>query len=820
MNAKQAMEAWTTMADFLPLILALRSRLQAADSFFPRHNDTLLNPSWDHASCRVAIVRLSSHSDVAESSTHAVLYGQLRRAMPEAYIDLAFMPPPRDQQVLNSKQVPWPLPVASLRCLADFDVILFSLSYVLESLNLPLALTQSVIPRLSSLRNSAQSPLVLAGGSSILLCQGIVPYCEGLFFGEIEAALQALATVCLTKAQNRRQGRTFNLSEGPDAPGLWYPGLGQVAVARLPAGSYPYQELAYPVLNGSEASTVRLGISLGCPFRCSFCYEGYERKPYRDLKAEALLSTMEHLRATTGAKSIDFVSFNFNTHQSIIPLLEQGAAIFPYVHLMSQRLDILYRQGQLLEAELLTGKRSFTLGVEGVSKRMRHWYQKDLPEAAIPGIIGKLLAARIRDIKLFYIISGHENNQDCQEFAAFVQQLRTMVQAYGTCRVLFSFGILMRMPHTPLGHDPYIWDTRPLHPLIAILQSSVEAAGFEGRLAFAENDYLAAQYLVSAPMADAHSQLERWYAKGLQFAKQLSPNASRELPPVEQRPQGGLDYQHPFAFVHGPVYQAMLAQRYTKLTLALEAPSASASNGATDADAPLEGGAHGIDAAASALPQSLRQLRQLQEYKRQLRPLTVQLPVPPELAGAGREWLQSWAYRYLRQAIAPQLPPGIPAAALFDILLASDLDPQWYHQPWWGQGRFTVQIISQYATQLCPLLARYVDQVSAPRSLTCNWHLQGAELEQVDNVCQQVLRANHIPFTLQKSPQAIAYLVSPKQKNKSAVTAAQLSSTKGQIIVTMDTKLRFPAWILSAELQKLQTTRLLAVEFANWRGLL
>jgi len=64
--------------------------------------------------------------------------------------------------------------------------------------------------------------------------------------------------------------------------------------------------------------------------------------------------------------------------------------VFRRVNFMSQRLDILAGSPALVSAELAADKRSFTLGIEGISERMRRYYRKGIDEVEIDEAISRL----------------------------------------------------------------------------------------------------------------------------------------------------------------------------------------------------------------------------------------------------------------------------------------------------------------------------------------------------------------------------------------------------------------------------------------------
>jgi hypothetical protein len=59
---------------------------------FLRPNPTFCNPEWEESDFHVLIVRLSSLRDIQSSTPHLFLAQAARRAIPKAYLDMAFFP--------------------------------------------------------------------------------------------------------------------------------------------------------------------------------------------------------------------------------------------------------------------------------------------------------------------------------------------------------------------------------------------------------------------------------------------------------------------------------------------------------------------------------------------------------------------------------------------------------------------------------------------------------------------------------------------------------------------------------------------------------
>ena len=470
--------------------------MQQATLFRP--NPTFENPPFEQAEARVLIVRLSPFRDVDRSTPHLFLFQAARRALPGAFVDFAFFPPRHDRARLLEAGVPLLVGVQSWRDVRDFDVVLISNAYTLELINLPYLLLHSDIPPLAGERGEQWPPLIL-GGSNALAAQAVLTpqgdsFVDALFFGEGEGEVETLLRVLHRLAAQPKRVRLRRAAA--QMTGLWLanedaPQTVRKAVNRVPqAADLP---LRYPLLDSAEVANARLQINFGCPAFCSFCFEGYDRKPYREVPLTDLVAAAEQLRLNSGAEAVDLYSFNFNTYAEIMPLLLELQRRFARVGLKSQRVDVLAATPGLLDAEIISGKRSFTLGIEGISRRMRAFLHKSLTDRDIHTVLAQLLSRRVREIKLFYILTGHETQADLAEFRDFVAALKAQ-RTRGT-RIIFSFGRLIRMPFTPLRYDRLFLDESAWRAISGPVKSLCETHGFEFRMSTPWDDYATSQVL-------------------------------------------------------------------------------------------------------------------------------------------------------------------------------------------------------------------------------------------------------------------------------------------------------------------------------------
>jgi radical SAM superfamily enzyme YgiQ (UPF0313 family) len=678
------------MADYGAFFAGAWHRLRQAELYGPGLR--LGNPEWAEARLRVLVLRLSPFRDVDRSTPHLFLAQAVRAAEPRAYLDFCFFPPEADRRLLESAGVPPATGISSRRSLEDFDLLLASCSYHLELLNLYYLLSRSGVPLRASNRESF--PLLIVGGSSVMAAQGLVLpdgdcLADGLFFGEGEGEAEALVRIL---AERRAEPKQARLEAAAAVRGFWPAGnlerpVTQAVWTPPKAGSPPPQAPLppYPVLPGPEAATARLTLSYGCPFRCSFCFEGYERRPYRPVPAEELLEAARHLKRSSGARTLELASFNVNTHPDLPHLLLEANRLFAQVNFMSQRADILNDTPGLLEMELAAGKRSYTLGIEGISRRLRAFLQKRLEEDTVRELLSRLLAGGAREVKLFYLLTGHEQAGDFEEFRSFLGWLRGEKRKSGL-RLVFSFNRLVRMPFTPLAHDRLFLEERDWQPLVQEARVAVGEVG-EFRLATSWPEYAVSQVLALGGYW-LHEPLAALAGAGLCYDRELPaaawrlfgdwlaahPQAAREL--TAEKPR---DYRFPLGFVRTPVESAARYEQYLKARESLTSGGADRPS----AHRPSAGSAY---VGVRLPPEAPSAMAELMRRKARLKPGFAVLEVPREAAGGSPEWLDAWMLARLL-ARNPALVENL--LSVRETLFAGE-GPHDRFPPWFGRSVFAL----------------------------------------------------------------------------------------------------------------------------------
>jgi len=641
-------------------------------SFLPFANPTFGNPDWTDAAYRVLIVRLSPFRDVDRSIPHLFLFQEVRRALPDAFIDMAFFPSALERTLFERQGIPTLIGVQSLRPAEAFDLVLISNAYTLELINLPYLLIRSGIPLFSSQRGP-EWPIFVLGGSNAMATQSIIresgdSLVDGMLFGEGEGLVSELVRKVSASVDRRVSKRHLLERVAEEVVGFWAAGSLRSTPKAICVPEAQFLPVVYPMLNSPEVHTANLQISYGCPAFCSFCFEGYDRKPYRELPLDDVLRAALQLKRAQGVEELNLYSFNVNTHEDILDMLFELHKLFDRVSLKSQRLDILRQTPGLLEAEIDADKREFTLGIEGISERARAWLHKSLSTEDITALLDRLLALKVRRVKLFYILTGHETEADIEEFRQFVGWLKKARRARNRrVRLVFSFGLLIRMPFTPLRHDRLLLDESLWRPLIGRVKSACETNGFEFRLAFDWPAYCATQVLAMGGywLAEPVVALAQ---RGYCFDTTLPPEYWDELRGWMERAghwngaflgEKGPHYRFALDFVESKVSDDFLYRQYQEAQAgtdggyclgSYERPGRCLGCGAClDEEQRRAITHHQVRGSARAPDRAslTAQLREMMAYKRRLRPVYFRLRLGPWLAGTLPEFVNAFVFKEL-----------------------------------------------------------------------------------------------------------------------------------------------------------------------------
>lgn len=464
--------------------------------------NTLSPAIWDDVSLRVLISRLSTSWDVSHSYTHKILY-EIIASCGETYVDMSFLPPPKDGRIFSDEGVPWLLGTSSKRAGCFFDVIAFSNSIVQELVNLPIVLEKSGIPLSKKERCECEDiPIIILGGANALFSSALAgedSFVDGIFVGESAEKIKEIFTLIRDAKREGCRKREI-LSKLDQVDGFFLPESRKFVV------KYTEQVLSdenlpskMPVMvDGDQPGRVQIPISEGCPCFCCFCAEGWSRKPYREYTPEIIEKYALEMKASMGASEIELYSFNYSMHSGFYDILKRLTMNFDTVKVSSQRFDQIADDPILLQFLHAIGKTSITCGLEGISQRLRRYLHKSIDESKLRSSLNILLRSPIRELKIFLIATGLETEEDYNEFREFLTNLNQMMQSSGRKpRIIFSMTPLVRFPFTPLEGEnaPQV---QVFHEIVHQVERLVRCRNMEFRSSAELNEYFLSQILVRA----------------------------------------------------------------------------------------------------------------------------------------------------------------------------------------------------------------------------------------------------------------------------------------------------------------------------------
>jgi len=454
---------------------------------------------WEKRRWRVLVVRLSTARDTQDSFTHQLLY-QIAAECENVFVDCAWLPPPEDAELFDRDRIAWLTGVVTKRAATEFDCIALSNSIVQELINIPLLLKRSGIPLSKHARMAdSKMPLVLLGGANAINCGVLLnsdPVVDALFVGEDVAAIQGLLTLC----RDEMLGGTTKsdlLAKCAQISGIIIPDEPQTTVKRSPELDRKQLLNTAPVFSGFEGSNVgSLQISEGCPCFCTFCAESWGRKPYRETSLEMCMDAALAMKVSMGLEAITLYSFNFNMHERFKELLSGLYGIVSQVGMKSQRLDGIADDPDLMPLLHAAGKSSITVGIEGISQRLRLRLQKNIDEHQLQAGLKRILSTPLRELKLFFVATGWEEQDDYDEFRKLLLFIGETMRTVGRLpRIIVSMTPLVRFPFTPLERD-IAPAAEAVSTIINQCERLTSARRFEFRTASSTNDYLFSQIIL------------------------------------------------------------------------------------------------------------------------------------------------------------------------------------------------------------------------------------------------------------------------------------------------------------------------------------
>jgi len=321
-----------------------------------------------------------------------------------------------------------------------------------------------------------------------------------------------------------------------------------------------------------------------------------------------------------------------------------------------------------------------------------------------------------------------------------------------------SFGMLVRMPFTPLRHDAPVLGEEAWRPLLGKAKSICETNGLEFRLSHAWPEYAATQALAMERPAGLLACLSE---KGFVSWDGLPPNAARE---VEQWIEGQqrlllaekpADHGFPFNFLETEDGRKALFRQYL------------------DAKAEKDTGYLGSAGRRTAVsPQSVRELASITDRKRGLRLVLWEAAFPREVAGLGTVWKESWLMRRFLSLCQAQVENVLS----FNEVLSTACPALAEEVPWFGKS---VVAVTAWDADSFRSAARGLPELfgkeilgftpGASTRIRVSLFLPAPVFSDPAGRLASVLKDSHAPVTIRRNGGSFRFEVPEKSARKKAV---------------------------------------------------
>ena len=276
--------------------------------------------------------------------------------------------------------------VESKVCLADFDLLGFSLQYELAYPTVLAMLKLSGIPVRSNDRNETH-PIILAGGPCTYNPEPLKDFIDGFLIGDGEDILKEIVDV-YKNAKNNAQSRLEIIKELSHIDGLYVPSVhkGEKINKRIYDFSVESVPTKPPVpFSTSIHDRAVTEIRRGCGRMCRFCQPGHVNLPIRERKAQDIIKITKKLVQNTGYDEFSLLSLSSNDYTNIEPVLEELTCHFSSkkvsASLPSQRIDRFNIRLSNLVKDVR--KTTITLAPEAGSQRLRDVINKNISREQI-----------------------------------------------------------------------------------------------------------------------------------------------------------------------------------------------------------------------------------------------------------------------------------------------------------------------------------------------------------------------------------------------------------------------------------------------------
>ena len=433
---------------------------------------------WSEVETKVALVFPDIYDLGMSNLGLAILYDLLNKRQ-DVLAERVYVPEAGMEKAMREAGLPL-YSLESKHCLAEFDIIGFSLPYETLYTNTLNALDLAGIPLLAEQRD-ARHPLVIAGGHATFNPEPMHAFIDAFVIGEGEEAIRDVVDAYQRWSQGSfSASRQELLLELARIPGIYVPSLYQAyyhedgtfcRIEKLAdEAALPVMKRIVPVLPPPPTrfivpyiDTVHnrapIEIMRGCTRGCRFCHAGMITRPVRERSVQEVVQAVEEALEHTGFEEIGLLSLSSSDYTHILELVKAVGERFAGKHLgislPSLRIETF--SVELMDALKDSRRGGFTLAPEAATERMREIINKPVSTAQLLETAREIYSRGWTTIKLYFMI-GHpsETLEDVQAIVDLCKAVLAEGRKVIGNRAQVNAGVstFVPKPHTPFQWVP------------------------------------------------------------------------------------------------------------------------------------------------------------------------------------------------------------------------------------------------------------------------------------------------------------------------------------------------------------------------------
>lgn len=398
-----------------------------------------------------------------------------------------------------------PESIESGRLLADFPLLLCSISFEEDYLRLIKILGAGGIPPLARDRSSMSGhhpttvaalsaggqPLVIAGGVATMINpEPLAPFVDMFIIAEAEPVLRQVMEYLLEYLHGRLPvardrlladlAATFPYCYVPHLYSVSYRPDGTLASMTAPAGiparikkallpaagkMAGHSHILTPDAEFAELYMTELG--RGCSRGCRFCAAGFIYRPPRLWPAPAIINALAARPAPS--THIGLLGMEMAAPEDLAAIAEYLRKENCSLSFSSLRADAI--SPQLLNLLAHSGLKTSAIAPDGGSERLRRVINKGITEEDLLTAAESLVRAGVKNLKLYFMVGlPTETEEDLEELIALTFKIKEKILPVGRTR-----GNLSRMTLSVNCFIPKPWTPFQFHPFagVAVLREKM-----------------------------------------------------------------------------------------------------------------------------------------------------------------------------------------------------------------------------------------------------------------------------------------------------------------------------------------------------------